>query len=298
MLLIYLLYVILAITVILFSIKAADYVDLIDKKTNVSGAFIGGVMLAAVTSLPELFTSISGALILNNPELVLGNILGSNIFNLATLSAIVILFIKGFVQSQISKSHTKTILFVIIINIILFIPVYFSKDFNIFNVSIVSILILVLYFTSLKFMATNDIDADEEDKGECKLTLKQIFTRFILVSIGLVIASVFITYVTDIISVKLNLAASLSGALFLGIATSLPEVTFIISIIDLLYVSASLYLTNHSQTKILLLFGFIATVLIAILLIIKNSNKKLKIVYLVLSLAIILIYIAYLILSL
>ncbi|EIA25375.1 Sodium/calcium exchanger protein, partial [Candidatus Arthromitus sp. SFB-3] len=161
-------------------------------------------------------------------------------------------------------------------------------------------------------------------KGECKLTLKQIFTRFILVSIGLVIASVFITYVTDIISVKLNLAASLSGALFLGIATSLPEVTscvalakkakfnlvvgniigsnifnlFIISIIDLLYVSASLYITNHSQTKILLLFGFIATVLIAILLIIKNSNKKLKIVYLVLSLAIILIYIAYLILSL
>ena len=73
---------------------------------------------------------------------------------------------------------------------------------------------------------------------------------------------------------------------------------FIISIIDLLYVSASLYITNHSQTKILLLFGFIATVLIAILLIIKNSNKKLKIVYLVLSLAIILIYIAYLILSL
>ena len=50
---------------------------------------------------------------------------------------------------------------------------------------------------------------------------------------------------------------------------------FIISIIDLLYVSASLYLTNHSQTKILLLlFGFIATVLIAILLIIKNSNKN------------------------
>ncbi len=51
---------------------------------------------------------------------------------------------------------------------------------------------------------------------------------------------------------------------------------FIISIIDLLYVSASLYLTNHSQTKILLLFGFIATVLIAILLIIKNSNKKIE----------------------
>lgn len=321
---IYLIYIILAITVIVFSIKAADYVDLIDKKTNISGAFIGGVMLAAVTSLPELFTSISAALILNNPELVLGNILGSNIFNLATLSMVVILFIKGFVQSQVSRSHTKTILFIIIINLILFLPVYFLKDLHIFNISVVSILILILYFTSLKFMATNDINADEEDEGECKLNLKQIFVRFILVSIGLVIASIAITYVTDIISIKLNLAASLSGALFLGIATSLPEVTscialakkakfnlalgniigsnifnlFIISIVDLLYVSSSLYFTNHSQTKRLLLFGFMATALIAILLIIKNSDKKSKIVYLALSLAIIAIYIAYLILSL
>ena len=49
---IYLIYVLLALAVVGFSIKAADYVDLIDKKTNISGAFIGGVMLAAITSLP------------------------------------------------------------------------------------------------------------------------------------------------------------------------------------------------------------------------------------------------------
>ncbi|WP_044035562.1 sodium:calcium antiporter [Candidatus Arthromitus sp. SFB-rat-Yit] len=323
---VYLIYIILAIAVIVFSIKAADYVDLIDKKTNISGAFIGGVVLAAVTSLPELFTSISGALILNNSEIVLGNILGSNIFNLATLSVIVILFIRGFVQSQISKSHTKITMFIIVINIILFLPAYFSKDFNIFNISVVSILVSILYFTSLKFMATNDIDGgqDGEEDEENSLTLKQIFIRFILSSIGLVIASIAITYVTDIISIKLNLAASLSGALFLGIATSLPEVTsclalakkskfnlvvgniigsnmfnlFIISIIDLLYTRTSLYFTNHIQTKILLLFGFIATIFIAILLIVKNSNKKLKFVYLLLSLASILTYFLYLILSL
>lgn len=323
-LLVYLIYIILAIAVIVFSIKAADYVDLIDKKTNISGAFIGGVVLAAVTSLPELFTSISGALILNNSEIVLGNILGSNIFNLATLSVIVILFIKGFVQSQISKSHTKITMFIIVINIILFLPAYFSKDFNIFNVSIVSILVSILYFTSLKFMASNDLDSDKDEEEESSLTLKQIFIRFILSSIGLVIASVAITYVTDVISIKLNLAASLSGALFLGIATSLPEVTscialakkskfnlvvgniigsnmfnlFIISIIDILYSRSSLYFTNQIQTKILLLFGFLATIFIALLLTIKNSNRKFKSVYLLLSLAIILIYFSYLILSL
>ncbi len=47
-------YAALAVCVVFFSIKLANYVDLIDKKTDLSGAFIGGVILAAVTSLPEL----------------------------------------------------------------------------------------------------------------------------------------------------------------------------------------------------------------------------------------------------
>ena len=53
---IYALYVVLLVAVVYLSMKLGDFVDLLDKKTNVSGAFIGGVLLAAVTSLPELFT--------------------------------------------------------------------------------------------------------------------------------------------------------------------------------------------------------------------------------------------------
>ena len=45
-------YIVLAALVVVLSVKLADYVDLIDKKTDISGAFIGGVVLAAVTSLP------------------------------------------------------------------------------------------------------------------------------------------------------------------------------------------------------------------------------------------------------
>ena len=50
---IYLIYLALAIAVVLLSIKASVYVDLLDKNTKLSGAFIGGVLLSAVTSLPD-----------------------------------------------------------------------------------------------------------------------------------------------------------------------------------------------------------------------------------------------------
>lgn len=319
---IYLVYIILAISVIACSIKAAEYVDLIDKKTNISGAFIGGVMLAAVTSLPELFTSFSAALILGNSELVLGNILGSNIFNLAILAIVSILFVNGFIKDKISKKHFIICLFIILINAILFSPVFFGKNIEFFNIDLVSIVILIAYFLSLRFMAKDDTKTEDEN-DDSNLTIKQITVRFILVSVTLVIVSILITYVTDIISDKLNLSSSLSGALFLGIATSLPEVTsvialskkgrfnlgigsiigsnmfnlFIICITDILYIGNSLYYTSHGQSKLLLIFGFLATISTFIILLFKNLDIKNRIVYIGLNLATILMYLFYLILS-
>ena len=64
-------YILLAIGVIIISIYLSKYVDALDKKTKLSGAFIGGIMLAAVTSLPELFTSITAVVFLNQYQLVL-----------------------------------------------------------------------------------------------------------------------------------------------------------------------------------------------------------------------------------
>lgn len=323
---IYVIYLVLALAVIGFSTKVANYVDLIDKKTNISGAFIGGVVLAAVTSLPEFFTSVSAALILGNSELVLGNILGSNIFNLTVMSVVIIIAIKGFTKSTISTNHSMTLSFVLIASLILFFPVYLGRDIELLNFSVVSLVVIVFYAISLKFMASGEDggDSGNEDDESCDLSLKQISTRFILASTGLVLSSILITYVTDIISEKLNLASSLSGALFLGIATSLPEVAstialvkrlkfnlvvgnivgsnmfnlLIISIVDLLYVGNSLYYTNQIQTKFLLGFGVISTILILLSLFLKKLNFNKKIIYLVLGLSSLGTYLLYLVLSL
>ena len=83
----YILYILVSVAVVLLSIKASRYIDLIDQKSSLSGAFLGGVLLSAVTSLPELFTSISATLLLEKPSLCLGNILGSNIFNLVAVNS-------------------------------------------------------------------------------------------------------------------------------------------------------------------------------------------------------------------
>lgn len=319
---IYLLYLVLAAIVVFVSIKCANYVDLIDKKTNMSGAFIGGVILAAVTSMPELITSITAITIIDSPELVMGNVLGSNIFNLSILGVLVLLSANNFIKAKVSNSHKVTLLCTLAVYAILTVVITFGYDYSVIGISFASVLLLIIYLISLKFLASDDTQNDAEDTSD--LTLKQIIIRFIFMGLILIISSVAITYVTDIIAERLNLNGSVAGALFLGIATSLPELSssvalvrkknfnamvgniigsnmfnyLILLISDIMYNQASIYTTTASkETNALILFGFIGSVITMLLLLSKKLKNLKRWMCVVLSLGIVASYFAFLIYS-
>ncbi len=317
-----LIYALLAVTVIFLSIKAANYVDLLDKKTHLSGAFIGGVLLAAVTSLPELFTSISATVFIGNPNLAMGNILGSNLFNLTVIALLIIIAIQGFDTARLSKSHLYTNVCVLGMYLVIALSLVLPIDIEILSVSIISIIIAVLYVAGLKGMA--DAPPEESDKeDDHHLTVKQVILRFVLSSIALIITSILVTYVADRIAAIYHLGAGLVGAVFLGVATSLPELTSCIALVkannfnmtvgniagsnlfnfiilvlaDVLYIPSSVYIFTDKGTFSLLVFGLVATLLMSFILFLKTARKKFKKmtpVYVTCCFGIILCYIAFL----
>ena len=161
---IYLIYLALAVAVVLLSIKASVYVDLLDKNTKLSGAFIGGVLLSAVTSLPELLTSLSSTVWLKNPGLSLGNILGSNLFNMTIIAVLIILWTNNFKKSNISKSHSYTAWVTVAIYVAVALNMLNVLNFEILTVSITSIIVLVLYILGVKTMSGDD--SGSADEGE------------------------------------------------------------------------------------------------------------------------------------
>ena len=175
---IYLIYLALAIAVVLLSIKASVYVDLLDKNTKLSGAFIGGVLLSAVTSLPELLTSLSSTVWLKNPGLSLGNILGSNLFNMTIIAMLIILWTSNFKKSNISKSHSYTAWVTLAIYVAVALNMLNIVNFEVVTISITSIIILVLYTLGVKTMSNDDSGTADEFKDETAVTtslsLKQI----------------------------------------------------------------------------------------------------------------------------
>lgn len=296
---IYILYIAVAAIVTFMSIKASEYVDMLDKTTSLSGAFLGGILLSAVTSLPELFTSISSTLMLDQPGLCIGNILGSNIFNYAMLSAFILTAVVKFAKCDLSRIHLVVAISVVFMGGLILCNKYGFLAFDIGNVSITSILIILLYVVTVWIMyKMGGTSAESDDDGDpVTLTRKQILTRFALVSVGIVVFSVILTYITDELSVRLNLGKTVAGALFLGVATSLPETAStwtlfkiknydiavgnivgsclfnftILSLADFFYRGGGIYAISDVSTMNLIIFASVASILTVVLL--KFRNK-------------------------
>ena len=227
-------YLAVAVLVVFLSIYLSTFVDLLDKKTKISGAFLGGILLAATTSLPELFTSLTATLLVNNNNLVFGNILGSNLFNMTLFIIIYFFFFKKLVDAKVGKSHILTMIFTGIMYISTYIA-SFVFDFN--NIlwgwfNPMSILIIVTYVLSVVKTPKEEENETEEDKSSRfdKLSVKQISILFAVFAICLIGASIGLTYLTDWVVASFSLNSTFGGALFLGVATSLPEMTATITL--------------------------------------------------------------------
>ena len=292
------LYLALAFLIVFLSIKLSKYVDMLDKTTKLSGALIGGVFLAAVTSLPELFTSISAVLFLGQSELVLGNVMGSDIFNMAVLGVLLIIFIKSFSKKNLNKSLIWTSIFLVLLYGFASYAALCKYQLLMWGINVISIVIITIYAVSVKFISE---ETEKEEDVTVPLSKKQIITRFILCSVLLVATSIGITYLSDSLAETLHLGKTLAGAILLGVATSLPEVvstislmkmgnfdagvsnilgsnTFnflILSLADFMNYKAPIYI-NNSQSKYLLLGGLVSAVSVAILLLIKSQVKNQK----------------------
>jgi len=106
-------------------------------------SFFGTLFIAASTSLPEVVVSIA-AIRLGTIDLAIGNVFGSNIFNIAILSLDDVLYTKGPIFNFTSPNHIIPVLGTIIITAIGIIGIMFKAEKK-WKLAIDTTLILVVY---------------------------------------------------------------------------------------------------------------------------------------------------------
>lgn len=305
------LFLFLAGLTVFLSFRLSYYADLLNKTTNISGVFIGGILLAGITSLPELVTCLS-SIFLNNPYLAIGDILGSNFFNIAMMCFFDILFIKTMFYNYTKNRYYLIYVLLILNYLIMYLFMGGTFNLEIFNIGLPSFIIIITYIFYLKNAK------EEETKKEVITTKEHVLLKFFLVGLFMVIVSILLTLVVNLIAGKNpNVASSFIGAILLGITTSMPEVTTFIALVkmksfdlalsdiigsnlfnllilavgDIFLKNKEIYYFVDKESMFLLIFGFILTILSFY----QNNRKvvKNKFVYIIPSLMGILLYIYY-----
>ena len=237
----WLVFIVNAVLVVLTSKQMSKYLAGISEKTKIGGAFLGSFVLSLVTSIPEIVSGITTAVI-GSPTISYGNIIGVNMLTLTVLAVLDIIFIKKGLFKNISKTNILTIVFVIMFNLLLGASLFFEIPLEInLGFTKISGLFLGMFVFYLCFIyyvykkGDSENDEDAEPSGCEKLSVSAVVFRFLITSTLLIFLAILSANLADQVALPVEeggygLGQAVAGALLLSICTGLPEITSCVSL--------------------------------------------------------------------
>jgi len=183
---------------------------------RMSPFLIGSTVIAFGTSAPEILTSLFAAFE-NKSVMVVGNVLGSNVANIALVFGLTlgVLFFKK--EDFSSKSEITKNLIILIFSTLLVWVVIAINPFHIYSSIVLLIALLLVIVTWYKTNAGNETQFEESDE---KYLLLKLFASLA----SLVIAAWLITKGAFNILETIGIGELFIGFTVLAIGTSLPEI--------------------------------------------------------------------------
>ena len=217
-----------SVAVIFLGTRLAIYGDALASLTGLGRLFVGSILLALATSLPELSNNISAVrLDPPNPALAIGDAVGSNMFNMLILSLVALFFGgKRFLKRVAPEQGYLIVLAAVMTGAaVLFGAV--KMDVSFWQVGLSSVILIAIYAVGMRVVYATRPSAgtDPEDGRAPEMALGRAWTMFGLVSLGVIAAGFFLAWSTDQVAQITGIASSTLGILAASLVTSMPEVS-------------------------------------------------------------------------
>jgi cation:H+ antiporter len=134
--------------------KLSVYSAAISSSTRLSNVWIGVVLLASVTSLPELMVGIGSSAIVASADLAVGDVLGSCAFNLGILAMMDVLMpARKSLFGIASVSHVMAAALGILLVVLVGAGLYLPDELMVTSwLGVLSAAFMVLYFVSMRLI--------------------------------------------------------------------------------------------------------------------------------------------------
>ena len=229
-----------ALVIVLAGTRLARYGDVLGEKTGLGRSWIGVVLLAGTTSLPELFTGLGATLGAAAPDIAVGDVLGSCMFNLLILA-----FMDAIqpvpISARAHQGHALSIgLGLVLVGVAGLGLASGTVAPAIGWVGIWSPTLIALYFLSMRAIYRHErarLTADAAEVAQAlqygDVSLARAATHYSIAALLVVGAALWLPSLGVQLARQTGLGEAFVGSLFIAITTSLPEIVVSISAVRL-----------------------------------------------------------------
>lgn len=228
-------FILSAAVIIVAGAALSHFGDIIAKRTGLGGMLVGGLLLAGATSLPELAVDIN-VIRLGAPDLAVGDLLGSSLFNLLILAVFDLTrYSHGRMLSRESAAHALSASVAIAMTATAAIFIHLGPQLE----SVVFLrlgpgpLVLVgIYALGFRLMTHSRNKSQSPSRKEPvpevpflgKVSLRFAATGFGVAAAAILAAGPFLAKAADTLAEESGLGGTFFGSTFVALCTSLPEV--------------------------------------------------------------------------
>ena len=225
-------FIFLAAVIVVAANFLAKFGDVIAIRTGLGGMFIGVLLLAGATSLPEVLTSIS-AVNQGTPNIAAGNLLGSNAFNMLLLAVLDLVTRSERLLRNAARRHALSgSLAILMISLVLFFLLA-DVQIKILWVGLDSLIVFMVYIIAVRLISlegqSEHTGAKEIPSGTPRLWVG-IVGFLVAAGVLIVVTPMLVSTSTEIAEVT-GLGTTFVGPTLVALVTSLPELVTTISAI-------------------------------------------------------------------
>jgi len=217
--------------------KLTRYGDQLADLTGLGGLWIGVVLMAGATSLPEIFTDVSAAL-MDAPDIAAGDLFGSNMANMLILGIIDLMHRQKRVWQHAAFEHALSAGLAIFLTALAGFFVLSGSDVKHAGIGLGSMLLLLFYIFGMRLVFRQErvkwrqreqekvVEAqasEEPDHKGRRDALRRAILGFSIAALGLLVAAPFLAWSASAIAEQTGVSGSFIGVSLVGITTSLPE---------------------------------------------------------------------------
>lgn len=206
------------------------YGDIIAEKTGMGRAWVGLILMASITSLPEMMTGISSVTMADVPNIAVGDLVGSCVFNLLLLALLDPMDKSSPIFSKTGQSHLLSGGFgILLIGIVAGSVVLGAAVPSLGHIGLYTPAIILTYMVGIRLVylyekrMLKELVMEDKRPHYDRITLKKAALMYAANALVIIAAASAIPFIAEGIAEATGLGNNFMGTLFVAATTSLPE---------------------------------------------------------------------------